>query len=82
MPIKIKAFKTNIKGNYSILINESVFEMNESANLPNGLNLYCGELNGLFVDTYFIQSKNEMVLGDLPKGTLIGILNRIIHFDF
>jgi hypothetical protein len=71
MPV-IKCYQEKTCDNYIITIDNSVFEMNANANQPNGLNMYCGEelqLNS--------SQLKELQLGDLPKGTLIGIIRRL-----
>jgi rRNA pseudouridine-1189 N-methylase Emg1 (Nep1/Mra1 family) len=73
--IIIKCYQEKKNENYIITIDKSVFEMNNDANMPNGLNMYCGEILQLNSNQL-----KELQLGDLPKGTLIGIINRLL-FD-
>ena len=69
----IKCYQEKTNNNYIITFGNSVFEMSDNANQPNGLNMYCGEDLQLKCP----DDMKELQLGDLPKGTLIGIIHRL-----
>jgi hypothetical protein len=69
----IKCYQELTHNNFIITIGNSVYEMNDHANLPNGLNMYCGEDLQLKCP----QDMREVQLSDLPKSTLIGIIDRL-----
>jgi len=77
--MKIKAYKSISTESYFITIGNSVYEMNNEANKPNGLNLYCGKKSEIekFNRDIF---KNEVLLIDLPKIILYSILLRVANY--
>jgi hypothetical protein len=75
--MNIKAYR-NRYSNYLVIIDQSVFEMSSNANQPNGVNIYLGEVNDLKLDD--CNESNAVMIGDLPKGTLLGII-RSLAFD-
>ena len=74
--MKIQAWKNEEVPTYTVLIHEDFYEMSADANMPNGVNLYFGREEGIS-NGVFLTDKKEIMLGDLPKGTLIGIVRRL-----
>jgi hypothetical protein len=77
--MKIRAWKNEEDPTYIVLIHEDFFEMSSDANMPNGVNLYFGREEQGLIKELFLFDKKEIMLGDLPKGTLLGIIERLKH---
>lgn len=70
----IKAYKNEI-GTYSIIINNSLFEMDSRADQPNGVCIYVKELDDLDMVKLHFDEKNRITS---IKKLSIGILYQII----
>ena len=68
--MKIRVFDNGGKtaDRYTVLLDEDGYGMSEDANMPNGV---CMSIWGEYVPG----QDREIVLGELPKGTLVAIIN-------
>jgi len=66
----VKVYKA--KYNFLVTIGNDVFEMSTNASMPNGVNMYAGELN-----EYTIEPKTEIPLADASDGMKLAIVQRI-----
>ena len=62
---------------YLIVIGKDEFEMSSDANMPNGVNHYIGTRRPSDVPYNKEECLKKVELGDLPKGTLLGIISRL-----
>lgn len=68
--IFVKIYKS--KYNHLVTIGTDVYEMSTDAHAPNGVNMYCGE-----VEEYDIDPANEIPLSDVSDSMKLAIVERI-----
>lgn len=65
---------------YTVIFNDKdVYCMSENANMPNGVNMYMGEI-GIDINIDYIKLDEKINLSDLPRGVLLAIIYKLM-FD-
>ena len=59
---------------YAVIIDESVYEMNQHANMPNGVNIYLGELYEIRPEAL---EGDQIKFAQSPQGLQVGIRMRM-----
>ena len=62
---------------YTVIIGKDIFGMSHNADQPNGFNQYTGNLTKPLEMIKAVNWGNPAQLGDLPKGTLVAIIQRL-----
>ena len=70
---KVKVFLNKELNHYVVLLGSSLYEMNYHANMPNGVDIYLGEL---LPGEDLAEAFTPVELKDLPNGVRLAIEDR------
>lgn len=67
---------------YTVTIGTSVYTMSENSNMPNGVNMYLGELGQDYTLTGISKGTRERGIYELPQPVLYSIIQRLqVHLE-